>query len=59
MRPKTVEFMKANDESPVVAGRAIGEGGQGAVYTLDNGRKFSLGVVTCMELPEGYPRWRL
>jgi hypothetical protein len=45
MRPKTEEFMRANDESPVVAGRAIGDGGKGAVYTLDNGKRFTLGLL--------------
>lgn len=63
MRAKTVEFMKANDESPVVIG-AVNEPDpskppKGARYELADGRKFNLGLATCRELPEEYPRWKL
>ena len=53
------KFVRANDESPVVAGRAIGEGGKGGVYTLENGNRYPLTVEACRLLPDGYPKWKL
>lgn len=57
------EFMRANDESPVVEGwvhypdPCQNKGGGG--YRLDDGRVFNLNVEDCRSLPEQYPRWRL
>lgn len=53
------EFMAANDDSPVVSGAAIGNGGQGGVYTLADGRCYVMSGAICRALPEGYPRWKL
>ena len=53
------QFIKANDASLVVTGRAIGNGGEGAVYTLKNGQSYRLSVDECRALPEGYPKWDL
>ena len=52
------QFMDANDQSAVVQGAAIGEGGRGAFYTLDNRRTFRLGRIDHASLLPGYPRWR-
>lgn len=54
---KAREFLQANEQSPVVSGAAIGNGGQGCRYTLKDGRKFTLGRKACEEI--GYPRWDL
>jgi hypothetical protein len=51
------DFMAANDKSPVVAGYAIGQGGQGGNYTLKDGSKYYVGAAACGLLREGYPRW--
>lgn len=48
-------FRAANRRSPVVSGAAIGNGGQGAHYTLANGQQFTLNRADC-ELV-GMPRW--
>ena len=49
--------MKANDESPVVAGAAIGNGGEGGYYHLANRQSFKLSLKDCQSLGEGYPIW--
>lgn len=54
---KASAFMQANDKSPVVSGAAIGNGGQGGVYTLADKQSFRLSVEDCRSLPAGYPRW--
>ena len=41
------EFVCANMESHVVEGVAIGNGGEGAYYTLSNGRVFRLSAEDC------------
>jgi hypothetical protein len=51
------DFMAANDKSPVVAGFAIGQGGQGGVYKLKDGTRHRIGAKGCGLLREGYPRW--
>ncbi|PZQ20577.1 MAG: hypothetical protein DI569_15090 [Sphingopyxis macrogoltabida] len=51
------EFVCANLESHVVAGRAIGNGGKGAYYTLANGRVFRLSAEDCRLA--GPPDWGL
>lgn len=51
------DFVLANDESLVVAGRAIGGGGKGGFYTLANGEVHRIGADAMRMLPEGYPRW--
>lgn len=48
-------FMDANDQSPVYAGAAH-EGG-GGTYTLTDERSFTLSLMDCRSLPEGYPKW--
>lgn len=48
-------FIAANAESPVVEGSAIGKGGEGAYYTLKNGRKFRLTKEECAKIET--PRW--
>lgn len=50
------EFIEANKQSPVVEGRVIGRGGQGAVYRLDDGRTFRLSADVCAMVE---PRWKL
>jgi len=57
MTRKARSFMKANDQSPVVSGAAIGEGGQGGFYTLEDGKTFKLLLDDCQALTDGYPRW--
>lgn len=52
-------FMRANDASPVVIGRVIGNGGQGAVYTLENGKVFTLPLDVARAVTEPYPKWLL
>lgn len=51
------DFIAANDRSPVIAGRAIGHGGKGGVYTLKDLSKHRLGGAAMKLLPDGYPRW--
>lgn len=51
------KFMAANKLSPVVSGSAIGNGGQGARYTLKNGMRFILSADDCRKI--GHPRWDL
>lgn len=50
------DFIAANAKSPVVAGSVIGDGGEGAFYTLSNGRTFSLTADECGLVS---PRWKL
>ncbi len=57
MTRKAKLFMTANDKSPVVSGAAIGKGGEGGYYTLQDGKSFKLDLADCQALPEGYPRW--
>lgn len=62
MAEKTVErFIAANDESPVVYGRALEPDphrpAKGAVYRFQNGRELRLTAAQCRALPEGYPKW--
>jgi|GEM_PF-4708531 len=40
-------FIAANRRSPVVSGAVIGNGGQGAHYTLANGKTFTLSDDEC------------
>lgn len=54
---KARDFMKANDESPVISGAAFGQGGEGGSYTLLDKRQFSLNLKDCQSLREGYPKW--
>lgn len=56
---KARAFVRANDESLVVSGYAIGNGGEGGVYTLADGRVFRLDLEACRALPENYPKWDL
>ena len=49
-------FRAANRRSPVVSGYAIGNGGEGAVYTLASGKSFSLSADECAVI--GVPRWK-
>lgn len=54
---KAADFVTANDQSPVVSGAVFGTGGEGGVYTLEDGRHFSLDAAACSALPDGYPKW--
>lgn len=40
-------FIAANKRSPVVSGAVIGSGGEGAHYTLANGKTFTLTAADC------------
>lgn len=51
--PKAQGFIDANKESPVVSGSA--HPGGGGVYTLEDGRSFSLSLEDCRSMP--MPRW--
>lgn len=52
---QAADFMRANDASPVVAGRGLPKGG--GVYRLDDGTSHRLGLAACRLLPSQYPRW--
>ena len=52
---KAQAFIEANILSPVVAGYAHGQGGQGGTYRLKNGKTFKLSKADCEAV--GYPRW--
>lgn len=52
-------FCALNDASPVIIGQVIGNGGEGATYTLKNGQKILLSGQVCRALPPGYPKWDL
>ena len=43
-------FKRENATSPVVAGNVIGSGGQGAHYTLQNGKTFTLSAAECRKV---------
>lgn len=58
MTKKSEEFIKANDKSPVIIGAAIGNGGKGGIYTLANGKRYTLNLEDCQALPVGYPKWK-
>ncbi|GAA0765846.1 hypothetical protein GCM10009434_08210 [Brevundimonas olei] len=47
MRDNLERFIAANKRSPVVSGAVIGSGGQGAHYTLANGKTFTLSADEC------------
>jgi hypothetical protein len=49
-------FVAANFLSPVIEGTVKGEGGEGAVYTLQDGRRFELSADECKAV--GLPRWK-
>lgn len=49
-------FVKANRRSPVIAGAASGQGGEGCHYTLASGRTFTLTREECSQIE---PRWKL
>jgi hypothetical protein len=55
MSENAKQFITANRRSPVVAGSAIGQGGEGCHYTLKNGRGFTLTREECEQV--GHPRW--
>lgn len=63
MTPKAAEFVKANDDSPVVEGRVNEpdprKPAKGGTYTLESGKSFRLNLADCRSLPTGYPRWKL
>ena len=42
-------FQAANAKSPIVMGSAIGNGGEGAHYTLKNGKRFTLTAAECRQ----------
>lgn len=56
MTRKAAQFVKANTESKVVSGAALGEG-KGGSYTLEDGRSFRLSLEDCRSLPDNYPKW--
>lgn len=49
-------FLAANQTSPVVRGSAIGSGGEGARYMLEDGHFFVLSAEECRQV--GMPRWK-
>lgn len=55
MTKKAREFREANRRSPVVYGSAIGDGGRGAYYRLEDGKTFRLGKADCAAA--GMPLW--
>lgn len=56
---QAADFVRANDRSFVVAGRVLGAGGQGAIYTLEDRTRLRLGAEASKLLPEGYPKWKI
>jgi len=56
---QAADFVDANRRSLVVEGRAIGNGGEGAYYTLADRSVHRLGARACELLPKGFPKWRL
>lgn len=50
-------FLAANKRSPVIAGTAIGRGGEGCHYELQSGKVFTLSRDECEQI--GMPRWKL
>lgn len=55
MTKNVQQFLDANALSPVISGAVIGQGGQGAHYTLENGAVFELSHDDCETI--GKPRW--
>lgn len=57
---KAAAFMAANDRSKVISGYGLGpegQGGRGGVYTLEDGSRHELEVLSCRMLTDGYPDW--
>lgn len=48
------KFISANKTSPVVEGYAIGNGGEGGVYVLKSGERFTLSREESVQVT---PRW--
>ena len=43
----------------VISGRVIGQGGEGAIYELDNNEYFKFTADECRALAsDGYPKWK-
>jgi hypothetical protein len=59
VQEQTRAFMFANDSSPVVSGRVIGNGDQGAAYTLQNGMTFTLPLAVARAVVSPYSKWLL
>lgn len=56
MKTNVERFVEANRISPVVSGKALGNGGQGAAYLLKNGTYFKLTSEECRQVT---PRWAI
>lgn len=56
MTKNAKEFVEANKTSGVYKAHAIGNGGQGGVYTLDNEETFTLTREELVSMPRA-PRW--
>jgi hypothetical protein len=56
LSPAGKQFKLANRHSPVIAGSVIGNGGQGARYTLANRKTYTLTADDCTAIE---PRWQL
>ena len=58
--PRAKVFMDANSESPVIAGYVLEphptKPPKGISYTLEDGRRFRLGVKDAQSMP--MPRWK-
>lgn len=50
-------FLKANAKSKVIIGAVIGDGGQGAIYTLEDGSRHTLSAKACKLT--GLPDWKI
>jgi len=55
MTPNARAFVEANAVSPIASGEAVGEGGEGSIYTLQDGKVFRLTQQECASI--GEPRW--
>ena len=53
-----IDFIAANDRSPVIEGSVLDLDAGGALYTLECGTVFKLYADECRRLPEGYPKWK-
>jgi len=58
MSPNLSAFVSANQRHPVIKGRAIGQGGRGAVYTLSDGKAYTLTRAECEAMPSHLPWWK-
>lgn len=58
MSPNLSAFVNANQRLPVIKGRAIGHGGRGAVYTLSDGKAYTLTRDECEAMPKHLPWWK-